>query len=264
MRVLAYGVMVLSFMISPVMAATASGFVSHKAVYQIDLWKNTSNSSVESVNGKTFYSINKGCDGWYSTEKYAINFIFSEGQTSEFISQYETWESHKGDSFSFSITEDSTYNGRQTHEGYANLFTGYGEASFIGSEEGTVELPSDTVFPVQHLSSLIQQANTGGHVYQTHLFIGGEMSDSQYFVSSLIGKAKHSPPRIDLGHMADDKYWPLRVAYFDPTASDAEPEYEIEFMVQENGVIRSYIVDYGDFSMRAIMESFDPLNDDTC
>ena len=65
---------------------------------------------------------------------------------------------------------------------------------------------------------------------------------------------------IDMGLYSDDTLWPLRVAYFDPEANDAEPEYEIAFMIQPNGIIRSYVVDYGEFSMRAMMESFKQIS----
>jgi hypothetical protein len=111
---------------------------------------------------------------------------------------------------------------------------------------------------------LIKQAEAGSRVYQSHLFIGGEADDSQYFTSTLIGNAKEISMDIDMGRHSDDTLWPLRVAYFDPEANDAEPEYEIEFMIQPNGIIRSYVVDYGDFSMRAIMESFTTVNEESC
>lgn len=252
------------FLSAPLYADEYKDIVSHEAVYKLDLWENTASSAVESVNGKTFYSLSRGCDGWHSTEKYAITFLLSEGQTSEFVSIYEIWESHKGDSFSFNINEESSFDGKKSYEGFANLFAGYGEAKFFGDANGTLELSSDTVFPLKHLVQLIQQAKAGNRVYQSHLFIGGETDDAQYFTSTLIGNAKTIAPMIDLGALSEENLWPLRVAYFKPDASDAEPEYEIEFLIQTNGIIRSYIVDYGDFSMRAMMESFEPLEAKTC
>jgi hypothetical protein len=264
-RVLIGGILMASAQVAvPVAADDTAGIASYEAVYQLDLWENTPSSAVESVNGKTFYSLTRGCDGWHSTEKYAINFLLSEGQSTEFVSVYDVWESHKGDSFSFNIKEDSSFDGKKSYEGFANLFTGYGEAQFFGDTDGSIELPSHTVFPQKHLTTLIKQAEAGSRVYQSHLFIGGEADDSQYFTSTLIGNAKEISMDIDMGRHSDDTLWPLRVAYFDPEANDAEPEYEIEFMIQPNGIIRSYVVDYGDFSMRAIMESFTTVNEESC
>lgn len=248
----------------PVQADDYADMVSYEAVYNLDLWENTPSSSLESVNGKTFYSLSKGCDGWHSTEKYAINFLLTEGQSTEFISVYDVWESDKGDSFSFNINEDSSFDGKKSYEGFANLFAGYGEARFFGDADGAIELPSDTVFPLKHLTTLLKQAEAGNRVYQSHLFIGGEADDAQYFTSTLIGNAKEMSADIDMGPYSDDTLWPLRVAYFDPEANDAEPEYEIAFMIQPNGIIRSYVVDYGDFSMRAMMESFKQISEKSC
>lgn len=268
-RIILYCVCFLSAPLSASFSVSLSAdeyedIVSHEAIYNIDLWANTGSSAVESVNGKTFYSLLRDCDGWHSTEKYAITFLLSEGQTSEFVSIYDIWESHQGDSFSFNIKEESSFDGKKSYEGFANLFAGYGEAKFFGDADGTLELPSDTVFPLKHLVMLIQQAEAGSRVHQSHLFIGGETDDAQYFTSTLIGNARTIAPTIDMGALAEESLWPLRVAYFEPDANDAEPEYEIEFLIQSNGIIRSYIVDYGDFSMRAMMESFKPLDAETC
>ena len=205
-------VLIGSFLLAsaPVAASVAAddsaGMASYEAVYHLDLWENTPSSAVESVDGKTFYSLTRGCDGWHSTEKYAINFLLSEGQSSEFVSVYDVWESHKGDSFSFNIKEDSSFDGKKSYEGFANLFTGYGEAQFFGDADGSIELPSHTVFPQKHLTTLIKQAEAGSRVYQSHLFIGGEADDSQYFTSTLIGNAKEismEDVRIGLDKMID-------------------------------------------------------------
>lgn len=248
----------------PLQADDFADIAAYEAVYDLDLWENTPSSAVESVNGKTFYSLSKECDGWHLTEKYAINFLLSEGQSSEFISVYDVWESYNGDSFSFNINEESSYDGKKSYEGFANIFSGFGEANFFGDSEGSLELPSDTLFPQEHLITLLQQAETGNRVYQIHLFIGGKTEDAQYFTSTLIGNPKEIASDIDMGDLSDSTLWPFRIAYFDPQANDAEPEYEIEFLVQSNGIIRSYVVDYGDFSMRAMLESFQPKAPESC
>ena len=86
-RVLIGGILMASAQVAvPVAADDTAGIASYEAVYQLDLWENTPSSAVESVNGKTFYSLTRGCDGWHSTEKYAINFLLSEGQSTEFVS----------------------------------------------------------------------------------------------------------------------------------------------------------------------------------
>ena len=80
----------------------------------------------------------------------------------------------------------------------------------------------------------------------------------------MIGKLKAGKGDETLGNLAMDNYRLLRMAYFKPDAVEPEPDYEIEFMLQENGVIRQYIVDYGDFTMRARLMDITALEEPSC
>jgi len=245
--------------------AKAGGFLSHFAVYDLDLKSADSSSNVKTIDGRTSYRLERTCDGWAAVEDYAISFGIGEGgQISNFISHYETWESFAGTAFSFSVVENSTITGENIYEGFANISDDMAEAFFLNDEEMNRELPADTVFPVRHMQELLALANKGKKVHQTSLFLGGDEEDAIYFVSSVIGNKKSEAPGDLLGDLGEDSYWPLRIAYFNPDAADAEPDYEIQFDMQENGIIRSYSVDYGDFVMRARLNSIEPVTEKNC
>jgi hypothetical protein len=245
--------------------AVAGGFLSHFAVYDLDLKSTSSSSNVKAIDGRTSYRLERSCDGWTAVEDYAISFGVGEsGQISNFISHYETWESFAGTAFSFSVVENSSVTGENIYEGFANINDGMAEAVFLNGEEMNKELPANTVFPVKHMQELLALANKGKKVHQSSLFLGGDEEDAIYFVSSIIGNKKSEDPGELLGGLGQDSYWPLRIAYFNPEASDAEPDYEIQFDMQENGVIRSYSVDYGDFVMRAKLNSIEPVTEKNC
>jgi len=246
-------------------SAAAGGFSSHFAVYDLDLKSSTSSSNVKTIDGRTSYRLQRSCDGWSAVEDYAIAFgVGDEGRVSNFISHYETWESHAGTAFSFNVVEHSTVNGENSYEGFANIDDGMGEAVFLESVEMSQELPENTVFPIQHMQDLLALARKGKKTHQSTLFLGGERDDALYFVSSIIGNQKTVSPDELLGRLGQDSYWPLRIAYFNPDAAGAEPDYEIQFDIQENGVIRSYAVDYGDFVMRARLNSIEPVEEKGC
>ena len=59
------------------------------------------------------------------------------------------------------------------------------------------------------------------------------------------------PQRHELGEFGQKGYWPVQTAYFKPAAKAAEPEYEINYSIQSNGVVRRYVIDYGDFTIIA-------------
>ncbi|XDZ64684.1 DUF1849 family protein [Alphaproteobacteria bacterium LSUCC0684] len=245
--------------------AMAGGFSPHFAVYDLDLKSSTSSSNVKTIDGRTSYRLERSCDGWTAVEDYAISFgIGDSGRISNFISHYETWESYSGTAFSFNVVENSTITGENSYEGFANISDGMAEAFFLDSEEGSQELPENTVFPVKHMQDLLSLARKGKKVHQSTLFLGGDQEDAIYFVSTIIGNRKEVTPDELLGSLGQDSYWPLRIAYFNPDAADAEPDYEIQFDMQENGIIRSYSVDYGDFVMRARLNSIEPVTEKGC
>ena len=45
---------------------------------------------------------------------------------------------------------------------------------------------------------------------------------------------------VDLGALDGDGFWPVQIAYFKPSTIEVEPEYEIQYWLQPNGVVRRY------------------------
>ncbi len=250
-------------------AYAASAIAPHQAVYDFHLKSASSAAEVNTIQGKSHYTLTKVCDGWVSSENYAISFGFEQGQNSNFISHYKTWESEDGHSFTFEIVENSTVGGEESHEGFAQKTNTGAEAFFANSAGDMKNLPDDIVFPVEHLRSILQKAGDKSPVIsQAHMFFGGEETDALYFISALVGNAKQGLPKEELaqtmGDLAQGKYWPLSIAYYKPDAQDAEPEYAITFKLQPNGIIREYIVDYGSFRMQAKLTKLMPVAEQTC
>ena len=242
---------------------------SHQAIYELDLKSANAASEVQSVDGKTHYILQKTCDGWETSENYAISFGFNEGNNANFISRYKTWESEDGASFTFDIVENSNALGEKAFEGFANQ-NGDSTEAFHSDGDGAMRyLPDDTVFPVQHLLTLLNAAQEGTPVIrQSHMFFGGEIDDSLYFVSAILGPQKEDAPKRTLkkamGTLSEDSYWPLSISYYKPEEQAAEPEYAIAFQLQNNGIIRGYTVDYGTFKMRAKLKTLTPLDPADC
>ena len=66
-------------------------------------------------------------------------------------------------------------------------------------------------------------------------------------------------PAARLGQFGQNGYWPVQTAYFKPAAKAAEPEYEINYSMQSNGVVRRYVIDYGDFTIIAELMKLEAL-----
>jgi len=95
------------------------------------------------------------------------------------------------------------------------------------------------------------------------VFTGAEPDSALMRTSTVVGGWREEPA-TDLGPLAEDGYWQINVAYFKPAAKTAEPEYEIKFSMQRNGLVRGYVIDYGDFSIEASLTSVEPVEAQAC
>ena len=253
----------MGIVIAAVLPVHASQLSSHRATYDVELRQSSSSSMIKGIDGRTVFSIKRFCDGWQSVEDYAIVFSFEQA-TSNFISHYETWESLSGNAFSFSVMENSTATGPAEYNGFANLENGSGEAFFLDDDDTASPLPEGTQFPVSHLRMLLTKAAAGELIHSGNIFLGGEREDALYYVSSIMGRAKEGRADSILGELGRDSFRNLHLAYYKPDAVELEPDYEIKFTLQDNGVIRQYVVDYGDFSMRAKLTDITALEEPNC
>ena len=71
-------------------------------------------------------------------------------------------------------------------------------------------------------------------------------------------------PGASLGAVTDHKWWSVRMALFPNSESQTEPEFEITQDVQDNGVVRRFVFDYGDFSMVAKLVRIEELDRAQC
>ena len=61
--------------------------------------------------------------------------------------------------------------------------------------------------------------------------------------------------------------WPVSISYFEPDASDkgdAVPNYELSFLMFENGVSRRLFMDYGEHAMQGELKQITFLEPAPC
>ena len=106
------------------------------------------------------------------------------------------------------------------------------------------------------MKEVLAKAESGGGFYQTTLYDSSEDADRVMMTSVTIGKAKpiekNDPERSAAARLENQSYWPVSIAYFDPTEERGEalPDYEISFLLHESGVTRSLEMNYDEFSIR--------------
>ena len=245
-------------------AAFSATVTPHRAFYEMQLGSADQNANVQAVTGRSAFTLGRDCGGWQSNEDYVIEFAGKEGNTDRIISRFESWESDAGDMYSFEIREQSSFQAKKDFNGYANVTSKEGNAYFSLADDAPMKLPADTYFPMRHLNAIIDGAEQGKTILAASVFTGADPDDALLATNAVIGSWKGEVPAARLGDFGQKGYWPVQTAYFKPTAKAAEPEYEINYSMQSNGVVRRYVIDYGDFSIIAELMKLEALAVPNC
>ena len=258
---------VLALVAAPFSAASAkvaSNIVAHKAFYEMEMGDRLQNSHIVNINGRSAFAIERDCSGWRSIEDYMIQFVAENGGSDSVLSHFESWESDSGDKYSFDIMEESSFEGRKDFGGFVQLGEdAISSAFFTMAPDTAIRLPSDTMFPMRHVQNILSNAEAGEKIMGATVFTGAEPDSALMRTSTVVGGWR-DVPAADLGSLAEDGYWQINVAYFKPSSTAAEPEYEIAFAMQNNGLVREYEINYGDFSITANLTSAEPVEVREC
>ena len=247
-----------------IVVAHAANIAGHRAFYEMRMGQVEKNAVVQSVSGRSAFVLEKDCDGWRSAEDYMIEFGNGEGRTDRILSHFESWESDTGDQYSFDIAEKSNFQNDKDFGGYAEISSDGGEAVFISDGQSNIALPENTYFPMQHIRAIINKAGDGGKILAAPVFTGAEPDDALLTTNTVIGGWQGTESDIDLGELNVEGFWPVQIAYFKPNATSVEPEYEIQFWLQPNGVVRQYEINYGDFSIIAQLVNIEIIDAPQC
>ncbi len=256
--------MVLGTSVGSAVSASSATVTPHRAFYEMQLGHADQNSDIQAVVGRSAFTLGRDCSGWLSNEDYLIEFEGKEGGTNRIISRFESWESDAGDMYSFEISEESSFQTKKNFNGYANVTSRTGTAYFSISDETPMKLPADTYFPMRHLNAIIDGAEKGETILAASVFTGADPDDALLATNTVIGSWKIDAPGARLGEFGQKGYWPIQIAYFKPAAKAAEPEYEINYSMQSNGVVRRYVIDYGEFTIIAKLMKLEALNAPKC
>jgi len=158
-----------------------------------------------------------------------------------------------------------------------------GIVKFAKPETDDLKLPAGVIFPTRHTLALLENAVAGEHFVARSVFDGAD-SDGPTEISAVIGKRatlkdgvsavagpKDRPMREVL--LADAKRdtrllsgpaWPVRLAFFPAKSDSSSPEYEMSMLLLHNGIAEAMQIDYGDFTVNAVLETLEPLPKSGC
>lgn len=244
--------------------ATASEIAPHRAIYRMTLKSARNSSKVADVQGSMLFEWADACDGWTTEQRFQLQFVYAEGEAMNMNTSYTTWEGKNGQRYRFNVRK--LVNGELDEEvrGEATVdSTGAGNAHFVRPEELDMPLPKGTLFPAAHTVAIIDHAQRNDRFFTATVFDGAD-AEGTTEISAVLPAPQDDGVGLTDPLVRGHKAWPVRMAFF-PTDSDAaEPEYEMGIRLQPNGVATGMVIDYGDFTVDAILEKIEALPKPRC
>jgi hypothetical protein len=229
----------------------------HRAAYTMSFGTSRSGGGTVDARGVMLIEFSETCDGWTTTQRVHLDLVNSQGETVETDSNFSSWESKDNSSYRFTVRNLNDGKTSEEFKGSAKLDAAGGQATYEGDGGKRFPLVAKTLFPTAHMAALIDRAEAEEHAF-FNPFFDGATPDGPQEVNVIIGpqvKAPAKPISPLLGHGS----WPIRIAYFDATDPKPEPDYEVGLRLYDNGVADEFLLDYGDFTVKAKLERIEPL-----
>ena len=244
--------------------AAAADILPHRAVYKMSLLSARNSSKVSDVRGRMMFEWADACDGWTTEQRFQLRFVYAEGDEMAMNTNYTTWESKDGQRYRFNVRKLVNGEGDEEVRGEAKLDKdGSGSASFTKPEPQEMELPPNSMFPTAHTLAILEHAGAGDNFFNRIVFDGAD-SEGATEVSTVIGKADETKQEGTDPLLRGKTVWPVRMAFFPLKSDAAQPEYEMSLRLLQNGVAESMQIDYGDFTVNAVLEKLEALPKSGC
>lgn len=242
----------------PAFGRSAIDIAPHKATYRLKLDHARLQSGITDVAGQMSFAWNDACDGWTIDQRFQVRFSYAEGEDMNLVTNYATWEAKDGSAYRFNVRKlvngevDEELSGGATLDG-----RGGGTVRYDKPETRSMPLKPGTMFPTAHTLRVLQQAGSQENLFSVPVFDGAEAEGASP-VNTIVGKLR-SPAAMKVKdvELLAAKAWQVSLAFFPINPGEPLPDYETNMVLQENGVVRSMLVDYGDFRVSMELETLE-------
>ncbi len=237
--------------------AQAQPLAAHKAMYELQM--HSARSDVIAASGKMAYEVTDACDAWAVRQRLEMTITNRDGQDTDMISDYTTWESKDGSRLRYRLrqTTDDAVTSEISGEATLSAPGGTGTARYTLPEATEKKLPAGTLFPMAHTEALLKAAAAGKKFIALPLFDGTSATGAQ---DSSVAIASWLPPGPSqwkgLETLPSGR---VHIAFFDNDNANQQPDYEVGMRYWSNGVADEMLMDFGDFVMRGTLKTFNLL-----
>jgi EipB-like len=251
--------------------AFAGPLVAHRAAYDVTLAEpfaqigSGQSQSAVGARGLIGYEfLGSSCEGYTSKFRLAAQIEQSESDPVSLAQRSLTFEEPNSAGFRFDI-QDKSGDDASTVAGYATR----GDAGAMSVDlkkpsAGHADLGKDILFPTEHISRLLTEAEAGHTELEARVYDGSDSGKKVYQTLSIIGKKQPADDSTVAKLLAGHSRWPVTISYFDAAAKDAGVEYVMAFDLYDNGVTGDLKIDYGTFAIAGKLASLEFLPQGPC
>src|SRR6476661_9851162 len=260
----------------PALAATATAFLPHQALYDLSLVKSRGSAAIDSARGRILYNFSGSvCEGYTSEFRQVSELDSGEGKLTLSDLRSHSWEDGAGKSYRFKIDARMNDADSAPIDGMAERVGDHITVKLKQPVAKTFDLDGKTVFPTEQIQHIIAAAREGKTVLELTVYDGSDNGEKVYNTLSVIGQPipgtrdiSSPDPSTANDQMKTLTRWPVTVSYYDreAKAKDGEqtPVYAMSFELFENGVSRALVLDYNDFVISGALGKFDVKDSKPC
>jgi EipB-like len=247
--------------------------VPHRAVYELSLGKVRGKASVQNARGRILYDFSgNACEGYTLDFRQVAELDNGEGKITLSDLRSNTWEDGTARSYRFSSQNHLNQRLLDAVDGKAERSTSAVAVTLTKPEQRKVDLDAAIVFPTEHVRRIIQAARDGQTILEFPIYDGSETGEKVYNSLTVIGR-EIGPGERDLADAASSnkvlaglRRWPVTVSYFERNkpAGEQTPVYSISFDLYENGISRTLVLDYNDFSISGVLKNLELKDSKPC
>jgi hypothetical protein len=244
--------------------------VPHRAVYDIGLARTETGSGVTSADGRMVFEVTgSACEGYRMRQRMVVNIGDEEGNLGLLDFRISTFESAAGDLYNFDSRTTFNADVVESVSGEARRLGTEVEVKLKQPSEKVLKFNRDTLFPSQHLHSILDAALADRPLVSAQIYEGAGSGEKSDAATAAIGGADRNGPAGPL--RTGVRHWPVSVGYFDGVEKENEedlgeemPAYQMQFTLYENGVTNDLVMDYGNYALSGTIESIEPLKSSDC
>jgi hypothetical protein len=257
-------------------AAAGGAFLSHQALYELNLLKSRGSNSISSARGRILYKFSgSACEGYTSEFRQVSEMNSGEGKVTLSDLRSTSWEDGEGKSYRFKI--DSRMNDAESSpvDGVAERTGDRITVKLKQPQTKTFTLEGSTVFPTEQIQRIIAAAKAGKSLLELSVYDGSDNGEKVFNTLSVIGQPIPGDRTIALPDPSTQNdvmkamtRWPVTVSYYEhdakPSDGEQTPVYAMSFELFENGVSRALVLDYNDFVISGALGKFDVKDSRPC